>query len=51
MLNGVDAAVRTLVNPASCATSVNRAGPACAPSARPTACDCDAGVQIIDEAA
>ncbi len=45
-LNGVSAARRTRLNPASRSTSVSRDSPACAPSARPTSCASEFGVQI-----
>jgi hypothetical protein len=49
-LNGVSVARRTRVNPPCSRTSVSRASPACAPSARPTSWESDAGVQITVEA-
>jgi hypothetical protein len=48
---GVSAARRNRVNPASSATARSRFSPACAPSASPTSCDFDAGVQISVDAA
>ena len=45
MLNGVSAARRKRVKPPALTTSRIRASPACAPSASPTSCDSDAGVQ------
>ncbi len=50
MLNGVSATRRNCVSPAWAATSRSRASPACAPSAVPTPCASDAGVQIRVEA-
>src|SRR5436190_17640842 len=44
-LNGVSAAVRKRPKPPAATTSPMRAGPAWAPSASPTSCDSDAGVQ------
>ena len=44
-LNGVSAALRNRVKPPEVTTSRIRASPACAPSASPTSCDSDAGVQ------
>ena len=43
-LNGVSAARRKRVKPPASTTSRIRASPACAPSARPTSCESDAGV-------
>ena len=43
-------AQRTRVNPPWLSTSVSRVSPACAPSARPTSCASDAGVQITVDA-
>jgi len=43
--NGVSAALRSDLNPACSTTARIRAGPACVPSASPTACDNEAGVQ------
>ena len=51
MLNGVSAATRTRPKPPARATAASRAGPACAPSAAPTSCAMDAGVQIMVDAA
>ena len=45
LLNGVDAASRKLRKPAATVTSRIRAGPAWVPSAAPTGCDSEAGVQ------
>lgn len=50
-LNGVSAARRKRVNPASLNTSRRRGSPACAPSASPTSWDSELGVQIMLEAA
>ena len=50
-LNGVSAARRKRVNPPRVTTSRIFHSPACAPSARPTSCDRDAGVQTIVDAA
>jgi hypothetical protein len=44
-LNGVCVARRKWENPPDVTTSLNRFSPACAPSARPTSCDSEAGVQ------
>ena len=44
-LNGVSAARRKRVKPPAVTTSRSRASPACAPSASPTSCASDAGVQ------
>src|SRR5882757_1112938 len=46
MLKGVSAARRTRLKPPSMMTFLRRASPACAPSARPTSCASEAGVQI-----
>jgi thiosulfate/3-mercaptopyruvate sulfurtransferase len=48
MLVGVSAARRIRVKPASRSTAVRRASPAWAPSASPTSCARDAGVQLVD---
>ena len=45
MLKGVSAARRKRVKPPALTTSRIRASPACAPSASPTSCDSEAGVQ------
>jgi hypothetical protein len=50
-LNGVSAARRKWWKPPDFTTSPMRFSPACAPSARPTSCDSEAGVQIMVEAA
>ena len=44
-LKGVSVARRKRENPASVTTSRSRASPACAPSAGPTSCDSEAGMQ------
>jgi hypothetical protein len=51
MLNGVSTATRIRPKPPSRTTASSRAGPACAPSAAPTSCAMEAGVQTIVEAA
>ena len=51
MLNGVSVARRILVKPPVVMTSRSLASPACAPSAVPTSCDSEVGIQIIVEAA
>ncbi len=51
MLNGVAVARLKRLNPPDVTTSRNRASPACVPSARPTSCAIEAGVQIMVEAA
>src|SRR5258708_5811888 len=51
MLKGVSAARRTRLKPPSMITFVRRASPACAPSARPTSCASEAGVQTTVDAA
>jgi TfoX/Sxy family transcriptional regulator of competence genes len=50
MLNGVSVARRTRVKPPCLMTSASRASPAWAPSARPTSCASDAGVQTTVDA-
>ena len=50
-LNGVSVARRNCVKPASSNTSRSRSSPACAPSARPTSCESEFGVQTMVEAA
>lgn len=50
-LNGVSVARRKRVNPPAVTTCRSRSSPAWAPSANPTSCDSDAGVQIIVDAA
>ena len=49
-LNGVCAARRKVPKPASVTTLRMRSSPACAPSAAPTSCASEAGVQIMVEA-
>ena len=44
ILNGVSAALRIRVNPPSAMTDLSRVSPACAPRAKPTSCDFEAGV-------
>jgi hypothetical protein len=44
-LNGVCVALRKRLKPPAAITSPSRFSPACAPKARPTSCDSDAGVQ------
>src|SRR5262249_43835846 len=50
-LKGVSVARRKRVKPADGTISRRRASPACAPSARPTSCASDAGVQTSVDAA
>ena len=47
---GVSAARRNCVKPASSNTWRSRASPACAPRPRPTSCESELGVQIVDDA-
>jgi hypothetical protein len=49
-LKGVCVARRNRVNPPLVTTSRSRFSPACAPSANPTSCESDAGVQSSVEA-
>ncbi|RZU41338.1 hypothetical protein BDD14_2854 [Edaphobacter modestus] len=49
-LKGVSAARRKLLKPPEETTSRIRASPACAPRARPTSCEREAGVQIMVDA-
>jgi len=49
-LKGVSVARRKRVNPPAVTTSRNLASPACAPRARPTSCDNEAGVHNRVEA-
>src|SRR5439155_1717897 len=49
-LKGVSVARRKRVKPPAVTTSRSLASPACAPSARPTSCASEAGVQIMVEA-
>jgi hypothetical protein len=48
MLNGVSAARRNRLKPAAVTTSLILASPAWAPSASPTSCDSEAGVQAVE---
>src|SRR5439155_3476223 len=50
-LKGVSVARRKRVKPPAMTTSRSRASPACAPSASPTSCASEAGVQTMVEAA
>jgi hypothetical protein len=50
-LNGVSVARRNRENPASANTRASRASPAWAPSARPTSCEREFGVQTMVDAA
>src|SRR4029453_12582328 len=50
-LNGVSVARRNRVKPASANTRASRASPAWAPSARPTSCEREFGVQTMVDAA
>ena len=51
MFTGVSVARRMRVKPASVSTARSRFSPAWAPSARPTSCASDAGVQMSVDAA
>ena len=44
-LNGVSVALRKRLKPPAAITSPSRFSPACAPRAKPTSCDSEAGVQ------
>ncbi len=50
ILNGVSAALRKCVNPPLRITFSNLAGPACAPSPRPTSCANEHGTHTVAEA-